>query len=80
MRTKIRKWGRSPGIGLSNRVLETARLSVGDEVEVIAGVNEIILRKRRPKLYNLAELIATLPRNYHGGELSLGPPIGNEIW
>ncbi|HEX5446376.1 MAG TPA: AbrB/MazE/SpoVT family DNA-binding domain-containing protein [Pirellulales bacterium] len=74
MRTKIRKWGRSQGIRLSMHVLETLRLAVGDELEVIAGVNEIIVCKPRPKKCNFAELIAALPRDYYGGELPAGAP------
>ncbi len=36
MVTKIQKWGNSQGLRLAKQVLEDARLSVGDDVDVTA--------------------------------------------
>lgn len=80
MISRIRKWGRSQGICLPKQLLERAHLAIGDEVEVVAKTNELVLRKRRPPKYNLAELVAALPRDYQSSELPGGPPIGKEIW
>ncbi|HEX7446767.1 MAG TPA: AbrB/MazE/SpoVT family DNA-binding domain-containing protein [Pirellulales bacterium] len=80
MISRIRKWGRSQGIRLPKRLWERAHLAIGDEVEVVARTNEIVLRKRRPHKYNLAKLVAALPRGYQSGELPAGPPMGNEVW
>lgn len=80
MNTKIRKWGRGQGISLPKQLLERAHLAVGDELEVVARTNEIVLRGRGPRKYNLAKLVAALPRDYQCGELPVGSPIGKEIW
>ncbi|HJT31345.1 MAG TPA: AbrB/MazE/SpoVT family DNA-binding domain-containing protein [Pirellulales bacterium] len=80
MVTKVQKWGNSQGLRLSKQVLETARIAVGDDVEIVAGENEIIVRKRRAKKYDLAELISRLPRNYRGTEEAFGKPVGKEAW
>lgn len=80
MITKVRKWGRSQGIRIPKQLLERARLAIGDEVEVVAGTHEIVLRRRAPRKYNLAKLVAALPRDYQSGELPGGPPMGKEVW
>lgn len=80
MVTKVQKWGNSQGLRLSKQVLEMARISVGDDVEIVAREDEIIVRKPRAKKYDLAELISRLPQNYRGTEEAFGKPVGKEVW
>lgn len=80
MVTKVQRWGNSQGLRLSKQVLEMARLSVGDEVEVVVGKEEITVRKVRAKKYDLAELVSRLPEDYRAGEASFGRPAGKEEW
>lgn len=78
--TKIQKWGNSQGVRLPKQVLQMVRLGVGDEIEVVVRQDEITLRKVRRKKFDLAELVAKMPRGYHGGEDLFGRPVGNEVW
>jgi antitoxin MazE len=80
MVTKIQKWGNSQGLRLAKHVLENARIALGDDVEVIVGEEQITIKKVvRPK-YNLAEMVARMPRDYKAREVSLGKPVGREEW
>ncbi|MBK9708278.1 MAG: transcriptional regulator/antitoxin, MazE [Acidobacteria bacterium] len=80
MVTKIQKWGNSQGLRLAKHVLENARIALGDDVEVIVGEEQITIKKVvRPK-YNLAEMVARMPRDYRAREVSLGKPVGREEW
>ena len=64
MITKIQKWGNSQGVRLAKHLLDDAGISIGDDVEIIIGENEIrIVKKTRPK-FNLKEMVAKMPKDY----------------
>lgn len=80
MVSKVQKWGNSQGLRLPKHVLESADISVGDEVEVIAQEGQILLKKVSPSKFNLEEMMARMPRDYQVHEESLGKPLGREVW
>ena len=82
MVTKIQKWGNSQGLRLAKQVLEDARISVGDEVDVTArdGVIVIAPVKRVRGKRNLQELVSRIPENYESAETVWGEPVGREEW
>lgn len=82
MVTKIQKWGNSQGLRLAKQVLEDARISVGDEVDVAARDGMIVIapaRRIRGK-QSLQELVSRIPKNYKPGEVDWGEPTGREVW
>ena len=80
MIAKVLKWGNSQGLRLSKQVLDLADLAVGDEVEVIVGDSQLLLKKVRRHRYDLAELVSRIPKGYQVEEVDLGPPVGREAW
>jgi antitoxin MazE len=82
MVTKIQKWGNSQGIRLAKRVLEDARISVGDNVDVTTRDGVIILApvKRVRGKQSLQDLVSRIPKNYEIAELDWGDPVGREAW
>lgn len=80
MVVKIQKWGNSQGLRLAKHILESANLAVGDDVEILVGEEEIRLRKKTRPKFDLAELVARMPKNYRVKEESFGPPVGREEW
>ncbi len=78
--TRLQKWGNSQGLRLSKQVLDLADLAVGDEMEVVVGHSQILLRKAPRPLYDLAELVARIPKGSKPEEVDLGPPVGREEW
>jgi antitoxin MazE len=78
MVTKVQRWGNSQGLRLSKELLETANLAVGDEVKVVAKDGKIVIEK--PKKFELKDLASRMPKNYKVEEVSMGKPVGKEVW
>ena len=80
MVAKVQKWGNSQGLRLAKHVLESAGISVGDDVEIVVGEEQILIKKvARPK-FDLAEMVSRMPRGYKVREESFGKPVGKEEW
>jgi antitoxin MazE len=80
MRSRVQRWGNSQGLRLAKHVLEDARISVGDDVEVVVQKEQILIKKiSRPK-FDLAEMVSRMPRHYKVREESFGNPVGKEEW
>ena len=77
MVTKVQKWGNSQGLRLAKQVLEEARISVGDLVDVSTqdGVIVIAPARRVRGKQNLQELVSRIPKNYKTGEVGWGKPV-----
>ena len=82
MVTKVQKWGNSQGLRLAKHVLEEARISVGDSVDVTTRDGVILIspvRRVRGK-ESLQKLLSRIPKNYKAREVDWGKPIGREVW
>jgi antitoxin MazE len=82
MTTKVQRWGNSQGLRLSRQILEDARISVGDEVDVVVRDGAIMIapvRRVRGK-YSLRQLVARMPKDYTAEEVEWGRPVGKEAW
>ena len=80
MVSKVQRWGNSQGLRLPKHILESADISVGDNVEVISQEGQIIIKKIARRKYNLEEMVARMPRGYKVREDSFGEPVGKEEW
>lgn len=78
--TRILRWGNSQGLRLSKQVLELADIAVGDDVEVVVGEHQIVVKKRARPMYDIAELVALIPDDYRVAEEETGAPVGREAW
>jgi antitoxin MazE len=80
MVARIQKWGNSQGLRLAKHVLESVGISVGDDVEIVVDGGQILIKKvARPK-FDLAEMVARMPRGYKVREESFGKRVGKEEW
>lgn len=82
MVSKVQKWGNSQGLRLSKQLLDQADMNVGDEVEIVVGERQILVKKvadSRPK-YDIRELVARIPKGYKAKEISFGSAVGKEEW
>jgi antitoxin MazE len=82
MVTKVQKWGNSQGLRLPKQLLEDARISVGDDVDVTTqdGVIVIAPVKRVRGKRSLQDLVARIPKDYEPAEVDWGEPVGKEAW
>ena len=79
----FRNGGNSQGIRLPKGLLRQISLSVGDEVDISALNDQIIIKpvpNRVRKKYRLEELLAKMPKNYEPKALDWGPETGKEVW
>jgi len=76
--TRVQKWGNSQGLRLARHVLEDAHIAVGDNVEVVAGKEQIVIKKVAKQRFDLAEMVARMPKDYKVMEESFGRPVGKE--
>lgn len=80
MVAKVQKWGNSQGLRLAKHILERARISVGDDVEIIAGEEQVLIKRISKPKFNLAEMVSRIPCNHRVKEESFGKPVGKEEW
>lgn len=78
MLVKIQKWGNSQGLRLAKHILESAQISIGDDLEIIVGENEIVLKKKTQPKFVLADLVRKMPANYRPEADPFGKSVGNE--
>ena len=77
---KIQKWGNSQGLRLSQELLAQVEIAVGDDVEVVATEQQIVMRKRQRPKYDIADLVTRIPKGYKAEEVSTGTAVGREAW
>ncbi|MEQ1826085.1 MAG: AbrB/MazE/SpoVT family DNA-binding domain-containing protein [Pirellula sp.] len=80
MVSKVQKWGNSQGLRLPKHILATADIAVGDSVEVTTHEGRIVITKVAKRKFDLAEMVAQMPRKYQVVEDSFGNPVGKEVW
>lgn len=81
MVAKVQRWGNSQGLRLSKHVLDLADIAVGDDVEIVVSDQQILVKKVTPAgKYDLADLVARIPKGYKAEEVDFGPPVGREAW
>jgi antitoxin MazE len=78
MKSMIKKWGNSASVRIPAVVMEAARLSLDDAVDVREEGGRIVIEPLRRREYDLDALLADItPENLHT-EVSFGPAVGKE--
>jgi antitoxin MazE len=78
MVTRVQKWGNSQGLRLARHLLNSAHIAVGDDVELVVGKEQIVIKKVARQRFDLAEMVARMPKDYKVKEESFGKPVGRE--
>lgn len=82
MIARLQKWGNSQGIRIPKQLLALASFDEGEEVEIIAEYDKIIIRhlEKPLKKYRLEELFAEYETGNKPKEEDWGTPSGKEEW
>jgi antitoxin component of MazEF toxin-antitoxin module len=76
--SKVARWGNSAAVRISADALELVQLRVDDAVDVIVRDDEIVIRRRAPRV-TMAELLAQFDPDKHRHDLAFDvEPIGSE--
>lgn len=78
MWAKVLKWGNSQGVRIPKQLLALASLKEGDDIEIIAEDEKIIIRHPESALkkYDIRELFAGYQQDYRPAEEEWGVPSG----
>ena len=82
MVTKVQKWGNSQGLRITKKLLDEARMNIGDEVKISVREGRIIVEpvtKVRGR-HDLKVFVSKMPKRYQTTEQDWGPPVGKEVW
>jgi antitoxin MazE len=78
MRVIVKKWGNSAAVRIPSGIMQAARLSLDEAVDVREQGGQIVIKPIRTSKVNLAQLLAGItPENLHGG-VDFGDPVGKE--
>lgn len=80
MTTNIQKWGNSQGLRIPKILLDSLKWSEGEQLEMILGDGEMILRPAKEKRKSIQELFADYHDDYQPSEMDWGEPEGKEVW
>ena len=80
MKTTIQQWGNSLAVRIPKALAQETALGIGDEVNLRADDDRIVVERPQPKHYRLSDLLAAVTKtNRHAG-VDCGAPVGREEW
>jgi antitoxin MazE len=78
MQVLVKKWGNSASVRIPAAVMEAAKLSVDQPVDIREEGGRVIIEPIRPESFDLETLLAGITdKNLHE-EVDFGPPVGRE--
>jgi len=80
MKTTIQRWGNSLAVRIPKMLAQETTLDEGDEVDLRADEDRIVMERSQPKSYRLSDLLAgvTNANRYRG--VDFGKAAGREAW
>jgi len=80
MRAQLVRWGNSHAVRIPKKLVESARLREGDEMELkVSGAGGIELTPVK-KQFTLQELVGGITRCNRHHATDWGRPVGEEVW
>jgi len=80
MTTKVQKWGNSLAIRIPKAFAAQAELSELSTVDLTIVDGQLVLTPVSKPTFTLEELLEGMTDENMHGEISLGGPVGREIW
>jgi antitoxin MazE len=74
----VKKWGNSASIRIPASVMEAAKLSLDQPVDIREEAGGIVIEPIRTQEFDLAELLAGITDENLHQEIDFGPPVGRE--
>ena len=78
MQVLVKKWGNSASVRIPAAVMEAARLSVDQAVDIREEAGRVIIEPVREPAFNLADLLAAVTDENIHDEIDFGGPVGKE--
>ena len=78
MQVRVKKWGNSASVRIPAAVMEAARLSVDQPVDIREEAGRVIIEPVREPAFNLADLLSAVTDENIHDEIDFGAPVGKE--
>lgn len=79
MRVLVKKWGNSASVRIPAAVMEAAKLSVDQPVDIREEAGRVIIEPVREPRFDLAELLSAVTDENIHDEIDFGAPVGKEL-
>ena len=79
MRVIVKKWGNSASVRIPSGIMEAARLSLDDPVDIREEDGRIVIEPIRTKEDDLVHLLAGITAENLHAEVNFDLPAGNEL-
>lgn len=80
MEVLVKKWGNSAAVRIPAAVMETAKFSLEQRVDVRAQDGRVVIEPVRRKEYDIEELIRGINKENCHSSVDFGKPVGREVW
>jgi len=80
MRTTIQRWGNSLAVRIPKTLAQETALDEGDEVDLRADEDRIVVERPQPKHYRLSDLLAGVTKANRHDSVDFGAPVNREAW
>lgn len=80
MEVVVKKWGNSAAVRIPAPVLEEAKFTLDQHVEVRAEGGRVVIEPVHKKEFNLDTLLAGITDENRHASVDFGKPAGREFW
>ena len=80
MKTTIQRWGNSLAVRIPKTLAQETAFDEGDEVDVRADEDRIVVERPQPANYRLSDLLAGITKTNRHDAVDFGRPLGREVW
>jgi antitoxin MazE len=78
MQVLVKKWGNSASVRIPAAVMEAAKLTLDQAVDIREEAGRVIIEPIQPQAFDLADLLAGITDENLHEEVDFGPPVGRE--
>jgi antitoxin MazE len=79
MQVLVKKWGNSASVRIPAAVMEAAKLSLDQHVDIREEDGRVIIEPIREKVFDLGDLLAAVTEENIHDEVDFGPRVGKEL-
>ena len=80
MKTTIQRWGNSLAVRIPKALAQETAFGEGDEVDLRADEQRIVLERPEPKRYQLSDLLEGVTKTNLHNAVDFGASVNREIW
>ena len=80
MEVIVKKWGNSAAVRIPAAVMETAKFSLEQPVDVRAEDGRVVIEPIKTKEYDIEKLVKSISKGNCHAPMDFGKPVGHEVW